>query len=135
VPDLRDHLRRSVPEHLVPAEVVVLAALPRTVSGKIDRAALPAPPTTPAAAGHVAPRTFLERTLAALVAEVLEVERVGAHDDFFDIGGNSLMAADVLTRIRDTLRIDMPAAQLFFRNATVAGLADIVGAGAGGDDR
>ncbi|MEQ4304351.1 amino acid adenylation domain-containing protein [Plantactinospora sp. B6F1] len=133
VPDLRDHLRHSVPAHLVPAEVIVLAALPRTVSGKIDRGALPAPPTRPAPAGHVAPRTFLERTLAALVAEVLEVEQVGAHDDFFDIGGNSLQAARLVNRVRDELGLDL-GLQALLDAPTVAGAAAAVQAAAGDID-
>lgn len=137
VPELRFALHHRLPRHMDPAAIVLMDEFPLTRNGKIDRRALPAPAYKPrrAATDYTAPRTPTEALLADLWADALGVEQVGVHDDFFDIGGNSLMAADVLTRIRDTLRIDMPAAQLFFRNATVAGLADIVGAGAGGGDR
>jgi hypothetical protein len=70
------------------------------------------------------PRTPIEAKLAGLMAETLAVHQVGIHDNFFDIGGNSLLAADVLERIRGELSIDLPAARLFFENPTVAGLAE-----------
>ncbi|HEY0452981.1 non-ribosomal peptide synthetase [Actinophytocola sp.] len=136
VPELRFALHRRLPRHLDPAAVVLMDEFPLTRNGKIDRRALPAPAYKPRATDteYTAPRTPIEALLADLLADVLGVERIGVHDDFFDIGGNSLVAADVLAKIRDTLSVEMPAAQLFFRNATVAGLAEIVGAGAGGGD-
>ncbi|QLQ36672.1 non-ribosomal peptide synthetase [Micromonospora robiginosa] len=121
--DLRDVLRDSVPTHMVPADVVALPALPRTANGKIDRAALPDPPTRPdTGAAHVAPRTFLERQLAGLVAQVLGVERVGVHDDFFALGGNSLQAARLVNRAREALGLEL-SLQSLLTEPTVAAAA------------
>ncbi len=83
--ELREHLRRLLPDYMVPAAFVVLEALPLTPSGKVDRKALPAPEgMAAAAAGYVAPRGPLEELVAGIWAEVLRVERVGVEDDFFD---------------------------------------------------
>jgi amino acid adenylation domain-containing protein len=109
--ELRAHLRRTLPEHMVPAEFVALDRLPHTPNGKLDRRALPAPGAAPAQAEYVAPRTADEAALAALWAEVLGLERVGARDDFFAIGGHSLLATRVAARVRETLDggVDMVA--------------------------
>ena len=94
-PTLRSFLSATLPEYMVPSAFVVLAALPLTPSGKVDRRALP-----PAEAGpsEAQPRpwrraTPLERSLAGLWSELLGVEPVGVHDDFFDLGGNSITGA------------------------------------------
>ncbi|WP_327232038.1 non-ribosomal peptide synthetase [Streptomyces murinus] len=94
---VRARLAESLPEHLVPAAVVVLDALPLTPNGKLDRAALPAPV---AAGGGREPRTEPERLLCAALAEVFEVERVGVDDDFFTLGGDSITAITVSGRLR-----------------------------------
>jgi amino acid adenylation domain-containing protein len=136
--ELRFALYHRLPRHMDPAAIVLMDEFPLTRNGKIDRRALPAPAYKPRTveAEYTAPRTRIEVLLTDVWADVLGVERVGVHDDFFDIGGNSLMAADVLAKIRAALSVEVPAAQLFFRNATVAGLAEIVRAsGGGGDDR
>ncbi len=113
VETLRAALRERLPEHLVPAAFVPLAALPLTANGKVDRQALPAPERPGAAAGFVAPRTPTEEVLAGLWAELLGVERVGAADHFFDLGGHSLLATRVVSRLRTTFGVEMPLRDLF----------------------
>ncbi|HEX3482640.1 MAG TPA: amino acid adenylation domain-containing protein [Kofleriaceae bacterium] len=118
---LRPALRARLPEHMVPSHVVVLERLPLTPSGKIDRKALPLPERALAAAS-VAPGSPTEQAVAAIWAEVLGVERVGALDEFFDIGGQSLRAAEIVSRIRARLHVDLPL-RAMFEATTVRGLA------------
>ncbi|HYQ62919.1 phosphopantetheine-binding protein [Actinophytocola sp.] len=120
--DPRAALASRLPRHMIPAAFVVLPELPLTRAGKVDRAALPAP----ARGGSTMDDGSIEARLAALWADTLAVEHVGRHDDFFDIGGNSLLAADVLERVRRELSVEVPAARLFFENPTVAGLAEAI---------
>jgi acyl-coenzyme A synthetase/AMP-(fatty) acid ligase/acyl carrier protein len=114
-------LRERLPEALVPAAVVPLAAFPLTPNGKVDRAALPAPGSVARSEG-VAPRTETEAALAAVWAEVLRVERVYADDDFFALGGQSLLAAQVAARLRERLGVELPLGQLL-DHPTLAALA------------
>ncbi|MET0400290.1 MAG: amino acid adenylation domain-containing protein, partial [Longimicrobiaceae bacterium] len=124
---MRAHLRRTLPDYMVPAAFVVLDRLPLTATGKTDRRALPAPEPAGGAREHDAPRTPTEALLAALCAGVLGVERVGARDDFFALGGHSLLATRVVARVRDTFGVDLPLRALF-EAPTVAGLAERVDA-------
>jgi surfactin family lipopeptide synthetase A len=120
---LRATLRVTLPEYMIPTSFVFLDALPRTPNGKVDRTALPAPGAeVDQGTRYVAPRTPLEEGLARIWAEVLQVDQVGVHDNFFALGGHSLMATRVLSRMRQTLRIDLPLRQLF-SCPTIAGLA------------
>jgi amino acid adenylation domain-containing protein/non-ribosomal peptide synthase protein (TIGR01720 family) len=96
--EVRADARLRLPAHLLPDICVAVAELPRTVTGKLDRAALPVPQFLPAAE-YVAPRTDGERTVAEIYAEVLGVARVGAEDNFFNLGGNSLTATKVAARL------------------------------------
>ncbi|HEV2735390.1 MAG TPA: amino acid adenylation domain-containing protein, partial [Longimicrobiaceae bacterium] len=134
--ELREHLRASLPEYMVPSLFVALDALPLTPNGKVDRGALPAPERTGDAQEYVAPRTPAEEVLAGIFAEVLGVERVGAHDGFFDLGGHSLIATRVVSRIRGVLGVELPL-RAVFEAPTVAALAGRVDAllreGAGPD--
>ncbi|MFJ7907176.1 non-ribosomal peptide synthase/polyketide synthase [Kitasatospora sp. NPDC096204] len=99
--ELRAWLRRTLPDHLVPTAFVPLARVPRTTSGKTDRRALPAPPAQPdRTTPYVAPRPGTEELLAAIWAEVLGVERVGARDNFFALGGDSILSIQIVSRAR-----------------------------------
>jgi amino acid adenylation domain-containing protein len=122
---LRAGLRASLPEYMVPAVFVELPELPLTPNGKLDRRRLPEPGAerSDLAAGYVAPRTPVERTLAAVWAEVLRVARVGIADDFFALGGHSLKATQVMTRIEQAFGLELPLRALF-ESPTVAGLAE-----------
>jgi amino acid adenylation domain-containing protein len=121
---LREELGTRVPEYMVPAVIVVLPSLPLTMGGKIDRAALPADEGTQADLDkHAGPETALQAIMATGWAQILEIDTVGIHDDFFKIGGNSLVATRVVAWIRDTLEVDLPIKTLF-NCPTVAGLCE-----------
>ncbi|WP_053640383.1 MULTISPECIES: non-ribosomal peptide synthetase [unclassified Streptomyces] len=114
VPDrtaLRAGLARLLPEHMVPSAFVVLDRLPLSPNGKVDRKALPAP-ERPAGTGRVAPRDDTERTLAELWQRVLRLDRVGATDNFFEIGGDSMHAVRVVGLARER-GLDIPLTELF----------------------
>ena len=118
--DLRARVAREVPDHAVLSQVVLLDALPLTHNGRVDRSALPAPAPAPPIAFD--PRTPLEEQLVALFREVLDVDRVGVHDSFFDLGGHSLSAIQLASRVKSTLMADLPLRE-FFEATTVAQLA------------
>src|SRR5262249_61902158 len=108
---LRSQRGVSLPDYMVPSAIVVLAALPLTANGKLDRRALPAPDLTPQVVRS--PRTPQEEVLCALYAEVLGVERVGIDDNFFALGGHSLLATRLISRIRATLDVEVAIRSLF----------------------
>ena len=123
---LREHMAAQLPAWMVPAHVVALARLPNTPSGKVDRRALPAPdlaahPSEDAAPSEP-PATPTEEAMAAIWAEVLGLERVGATDDFFDLGGHSLKATRILTRVSARLGVELPVG-VIFDHPTVRGMA------------
>ncbi|MBL0804906.1 hypothetical protein G6539_33860, partial [Streptomyces albidoflavus] len=96
--ELRGFLAASLPSHMVPSAFTAVDRLPLTPAGKLDRAALPAPDFAAAATGgFVPPREGAERTLARIWSEVLGVERVGAQDNFFDLGGDSILSMQVVS--------------------------------------
>ena len=125
--DLRDYLKGSLPAYMLPAAFVLLEALPLTPSGKIDRLALPATGQTGGEweARFVAPRSPVEEVLAEIWAEVLRVDRVGAHDNFFEMGGHSLLATQVVSRVYETFQTRL-ALRKMFEEPTVAGLATVL---------
>jgi len=119
--ELKTWLRARVPDYMVPAAFVALDVLPLTASGKVDRAALPLPEDAPSRE-YVAPRTPSEAVVADTWREVLRVERVGAQDNFFDLGGHSLLLTQVMSRLRKIFKRDLPIRWLF-EAPTVSGLA------------
>ncbi len=125
--DLMSFLRATLPDYLVPRAIVTLAALPLNANGKVDRRALPAPEFGSDDAAYVEPRTPTEQKLAAIWREVLEIDRVGAHDNFFLLGGHSLLATRVTARVLGTLGVDVALARVF-EAPTLAGLAAVIDA-------
>ena len=109
----REQLHERLPDYMIPAAFVRLAALPLTANGKVDRRALPAPERQRSAASPVAPRTAVEEVLAGIWSEVLGVERVGSADHFFDLGGHSLLATQVMSRLRSIFGVELPLRTLF----------------------
>ena len=124
--ELRELLRRSLPEYMVPQRVLALAAFPLTPNGKVDRKALPAPDADTAVSEHRPPRTELERLLAGLWQDALGVGRIGLDDDFFQLGGHSLLAAQVSARLSREHGITLPFRKLFDA-PTIARLAPLLG--------
>ncbi|HEV7587815.1 MAG TPA: amino acid adenylation domain-containing protein, partial [Longimicrobium sp.] len=120
-PELRAHLRRTLPEHMIPSAFVALEALPQTANDKLDREALPAPDYARADREHVAPRGATEEALASIWAEVLRIDRVGVEDGFFTLGGDSILAIRVATRARKAGMEVTPRA--LFEHHTIAALA------------
>ncbi|HEY7819649.1 MAG TPA: amino acid adenylation domain-containing protein, partial [Vicinamibacteria bacterium] len=123
-PALRRHLSERLPEHMLPSSYVLLDALPRNASGKVDRAALPAPVRSRRALDrpYVAPRNELERTLAEIWSRVLGIERVSIHDSFFELGGHSLSALRLSAEASERLDRPFPLPALF-ESPTIAGAA------------
>jgi natural product biosynthesis luciferase-like monooxygenase protein/amino acid adenylation domain-containing protein len=121
---LRSYIKDKLPEYMVPAHVVLMTAFPQTPNKKIDRKALPAPDASELN-GELeieAPASEIEEALSDLYAELLQVTRVGRNDDFFELGGDSLSAVQLLSRIRQTCNVELPLESLF-DSPTVAGLA------------
>src|SRR2546425_1861686 len=112
---LRNFIAARVPEYMVPATFVKLEALPLNPSGKVDRAALPAPnaENTLRDSSFVAPRTPIEERLAAMLALLLDLDRVGVEDNFFLLGGHSLLGTQLIARVRDAFGVELSLRTLF----------------------
>ncbi|HET9894640.1 MAG TPA: amino acid adenylation domain-containing protein [Streptosporangiaceae bacterium] len=126
---LREYLAQRLPSYLVPAELTLLASLPLTANGKINKAALPSP-QRPARRTAAAPRTSQETDFVSIWSDVFGTDEIGIHDSFFELGGHSLIAARLAARIRDRLGLDISASEIFAR-PTIAELADEVARGSG----
>lgn len=124
VNDLASFLGDRLPSYMVPQRYVVLKELPTTLNGKVDRKALPSPDQglTPGGADYTAPATELQRQLCELWQETLQIKRIGIHDDFFLLGGSSLLVTQVIARLSGMEQIELPVRD-FFANPTVASLA------------
>ncbi|RKH35462.1 amino acid adenylation domain-containing protein [Corallococcus praedator] len=128
---LRAFLKERLPDFMVPSAFEALESLPLTPSGKVDRRLLRARVApTGNAAEYVAPATPEELTLAGIWTELLGRPRIGARDDFFALGGHSLMAAQIVSRVREALGVELPLTAVF-ESPTLAGLAEVVSRMAG----
>jgi len=127
VPELRHHLKASLPDYMIPSAFVLLDKLPLTANGKLDRRALPEPePFRPELAeSYAEPRSPLEELLVKLWAEALRVQRVGIYDNFFEVGGHSLMATRLISAIQARLQVELPLRSLF-EAPTVARQAELL---------
>jgi amino acid adenylation domain-containing protein len=113
--ELRRFLKAKLPEHMIPSAFVLLEALPRLPNNKLNRSALPSPEAIRLELRErfVAPRTALERAVAAIWSSLLGVEHIGVHDNFFDLGGHSLLAAQLIARLADVFEVELPLRRLF----------------------
>ena len=127
VSSLRHALARTLPEYLIPSVFVQMPALPLTPNGKVNRLALPEPGKTRPALDVplVTPQTPLERTLADIWADVLGLDDVGIHDPFLELGGNSLLATQVVARVLRAYAVEVPI-QVLFASPTVAAMAVVI---------
>ena len=125
--ELRNFLRRKLPESMLPSMLIGLQTMPLTPNGKVDRLALAAldADSHPVINDFVPPRSEIEEMIAQTWREVLKIDRIGAFDDFFDLGGHSLLATRVVVRLRASLHAELPLRKLF-EARTVAGLAQEV---------
>jgi len=132
---LQDHLRQTLPDYMVPLAFVTLDHFPMTPNGKLDRKALPVPQVAGCDPQRVyrGPRSLLERKLCGLWEAVLEVERIGIDDNFFDLGGQSLLAVVLLAKIGEELERELPL-EVLVRAHTVAGMAAWLEQDSGDDD-
>ncbi|WP_122586056.1 non-ribosomal peptide synthetase, partial [Pseudomonas viridiflava] len=111
---MRAHLQASLPDYMVPTAFIELKTLPLTANGKLDRRALPKPERSALfGVSYEAPEGEFEVALAEIWAEVLQVERVGRHDHFFDLGGHSLLAMRMVSQVRQQLGVELPLGELF----------------------
>ncbi len=127
IPELRDYLKRRLPDYMVPAVIMMLDALPLTPNGKVDRKALPSPDGSrpELKSTFVAPRNAQERLLATIWAEVLGIEQIGVEDNFFELGGDSLMSIRVVAKASKA-GLNITTKQLF-QHQTIAQLAAAIG--------
>jgi acyl carrier protein len=123
---VRQFLHATLPDYMVPQHLVEMESLPLSSSGKIDYRALPQPKVSGLdQADFIAPANDIEMMLAQVWCEVLELERVSTRDNFFDIGGHSLSATQMLARVRQDLELNVPL-RSFFSETTIEGLASLI---------
>ncbi len=120
--DWKAVLAKSLPAYMIPKSVTLLAKWPLTPNGKIDRKALPKPQSAATHIPYVAPRNDIEEVICDIIRRILSVERVGVHDNFFDLGGHSLAASRAIVQIREHFQIDIPL-NVLFEMTTVEKLA------------
>jgi acyl carrier protein len=130
--ELRRAAGERLPEYMVPAMIVVLDELPLTRNGKVDLDALPAPEAvrTPSDERYVAPRNEIEETITRIWQEVLQVERIGVHDNFFDAGGHSLLMVQVHNRLGEVFGKGISIVEMFGK-PTISALAEHLGGDGG----
>lgn len=122
--ELEKLLASQLPEYMLPSVFVMLSELPLLPNGKINRQALPTPETVRHAnQSYIAPRNSTETIIANILADVLRLERMGVDENFFELGGNSLSAIRVTSRLREAFQLDLPLHSVF-EKPTIAGLAE-----------
>ncbi|CAN5750343.1 hypothetical protein BH10CHL1_BH10CHL1_00280 [soil metagenome] len=131
--ELRRYLQEKLPEYMVPSHFVVMEAFPLTANGKLDRTALPAPSMGGSTRHFVPPRDGMEIKLATIWTTVLGLQQVGMHDNFFDVGGNSLLAVRLVTQIQQAFGKTLPLTALFQRGS-VEQLAGLLRQNSSGDE-
>ena len=124
---LQNFLQQKLPNYMLPSAYMLLDTLPLTANGKVDRQALPQLSTErpEAQTTFVAPKTAIEKQLADIWRDILDVKQVGIHDNFFDLGGDSLIATKLIVQMRQDFSLDLPLASLF-EKPTVASLAELI---------
>ncbi|HEY9404145.1 MAG TPA: amino acid adenylation domain-containing protein [Pyrinomonadaceae bacterium] len=122
--DLRDFVAEHLPDYMVPSIFLLIDKLPRTISGKVDRRALPSPMQSQLEQGDefTAPQTSVEEVLASIWSRILGIKNIGREQNFFQLGAHSLMATQITSRIRSIFRVELPL-QSLFESPTIAGLA------------
>ncbi|MBD2726429.1 amino acid adenylation domain-containing protein [Nostoc sp. FACHB-892] len=123
VNELRHFLKGKLPEYMVPAAFVMLEVLPLTPNGKVDRHALPVPENPDLSVNYQAPKSEIEKSIAKVWKQVLQLEKVGIHDNFFDLGGHSLLIVQVNNKLREILHRDLSVVEIF-QNPTIKSLAE-----------
>jgi acyl carrier protein len=124
--DLYDALKEKLPDYMLPAAFMVIEALPINPNGKLDRRALPAyDPARSLARAFVAPGTPIETALVDIWVDVLKVKQVGIRDNFFALGGNSLLATQIMSRLRSAFEVELPVRSLF-ETPTIAELSQVI---------
>ncbi len=125
--ELRRGLKQRLPEYMVPADYLFLEALPLTPNGKVDRQSLPPPVPARAGPGGIfePPRNLTEQVLVGIWAELLGVEQVGVNNNFFDLGGHSLLVTQLISRVREAFKTDLPLRSLF-EAPTIAQLSELI---------
>ena len=115
VSDLRSHIKERLPDYMIPSAFVYLDALPLTSHGKIDRRALPAPDAErPALAqAFIEPQTPAEKSLASIWTRLLGINRIGINDNYFELGGDSLLATQLASQVRSVFEVELPLVELF----------------------
>jgi polyketide synthase PksN len=127
--DLLDHIQLTLPKYMVPSGFISLSTIPLTTSGKVDRKALESREVElTSELGYLAARNDTEKSLVDIWSDVLEMDsdKIGVHDSFFDLGGNSLLAVNLMSRINDTLNVSFPLS-ILFKAANIADLSEMVG--------
>ncbi len=134
ISNLRAFLQQKVPEYMVPSAFVLLASMPLTPNGKVDRNALPPPDSRRPDLDncYVPPRNLTEEKLADIWCQILGLRQVGINDNFFDLGGHSLLGLQVIARLQEAFQIDLPVRSLF-ESPTITGLAARIDAALGGE--
>lgn len=122
VAELRQYLQEKLPSYMVPAAFVELPSLPLTANGKLDRRALPAPEQSDTDDSYTAPRNAFEEEVIRIWSEVLLIDRISAHDNFFDLGGHSLLAIQLVSKLRESFKVEISLRTLF-EQATPAQLS------------